>query len=244
MIENTHSEIKPGIKPYFDPEISPNGEIAPTNSNANIKNRIDRNINKTKIDYLRQDLSWIEHLSKTFHSNSFHRGPVRRSARVTVLWSMTAAMIDGLVLFAGACFLLLSFCVAFHLNSKQIILDIKQLEHFAQQLLSLSVSHQSWIDVQENPLSGFFMLMPTMIFFYLSFTRIYLGFSLGEWACYLRMGSVNQRSNPQYSWWVVRRTLLICFSGFVFLPIMSAILGQDLAGFISGLCITNKPPTA
>ena len=82
MIENTHSEIKPGIKPYFDPEISPNGEIAPTNSNANIKNRIDRNINKTKIDYLRQDLSWIEHLSKTFHSNSFHRGPVRRSARV------------------------------------------------------------------------------------------------------------------------------------------------------------------
>lgn len=226
MLENTQSEINPGISPHTDPEIKPQVEIDP----------------EVKIDYRRQDLSWADHLSKTFHSNSFHRGPVRRSARVTSMWSMAAACIDGLILFAGACFLLMTFGIAFHLHTQQIISDFKQLAHFAQQVFHFSVSHQTWFDLQQNTLTGFLMLLPMMIFFYLTWTRIYLGFSLGEWACYLRMGRIEQRLSPQYSWWVVQRTFLIFITGFVFLPILSALLGTDVAGLITGLCITNKPP--
>lgn len=169
---------------------------------------------------------------------------MRRSSRTTVIWSVAAASIDGLVLFAGACFLMLTFCVAFHLQTKQVLLDFKQLGHFVQQLFQFSVSHQTWLDLQTNPLSGFVLLLPTMIFFYLTFTRIYLGFSLGEWACYLRMGRIEQRLSAQYSLWVVQRTMLIAATGFISLPILSAIIGQDIAGLITGLCITNKTPAA
>ncbi len=65
--------------------------------------------------------------------------------------------------------------------------------------------------------------------------RSLLGFTIGEWACDLRLGQPHERLRNNYVIKVMLRSSLILLTGVVTLPVLSLLLGRDLAGVLSGL---------
>ena len=84
--------------------------------------------------------------------------------------------------------------------------------------------------------SLFFIFLNFSISYYLA-TRLYVGSTLGEWACYLRLGQPTERANKKYIFKVFLRLALHLATGFIILPILSIIFKKDIAGLISGLKI-------
>ena len=84
--------------------------------------------------------------------------------------------------------------------------------------------------------SLFFMFLNFSISYYLA-TRLYVGSTLGEWACFLRLGQPTERANKKYIFKVFLRLALHLATGFIVLPILSMIFKKDIAGLISGLKI-------
>jgi hypothetical protein len=143
-------------------------------------------------------------------STEFHRGS--RSGGVgyrLVAWSFVAALIDALLLFAISCLFLLSF--SFLVKSQ-----------FGSVLQVFGGS------VYQIGLAGGIALIGT----YMIMLRVFLGFTIGEWACALRLGDLRQRLNRFYSLKVIARMLVIFGTGLVVIPAFSILLGRDLAGFI------------
>lgn len=155
--------------------------------------------------FRRQEIHWDQ-------SSGFHGGP-RRQGRRLILWSFTASLIDALLLLSASCFFLLAF--AFVMRSPLAeafrgVLALGTLKLFAGTFLSVS-----WI--------------------YLVTTRVFFGFSIGEWACGLRLGEPRQRFHWKYPFQVMTRSSLILLTGFVSLPVLSLLTGRDFAGKISGI---------
>ncbi|MFN7825511.1 MAG: hypothetical protein ACK5P6_09130 [Pseudobdellovibrionaceae bacterium] len=73
-------------------------------------------------------------------------------------------------------------------------------------------------------------ILPATAFLYLCISRVFLGYSLGEWACDLRLGTIEQRLHPKYSLRVVARMALIYGTGVIVLPLLSMIFRRDLVG--------------
>ncbi len=84
--------------------------------------------------------------------------------------------------------------------------------------------------------SLFFMFLNFSISYYLA-TRLYIGSTLGEWACYLRLGQPTERAHKKYILKVFLRLTLHLVTGFIVLPILSMIFKKDIAGQITGLKI-------
>lgn len=141
---------------------------------------------------------------------SFHRGS--RSGGVgyqIVAWSFVAAFIDALILFAMSCFFLVS--------------------------LSLLVKSQlsSVLHFFEGSLFQFGLAVGAMfVWTYMIMLRVFLGYTIGEWACGLRVGSLQQRLHRFYSLKVLARVCLIFFTGLFILPALSLLFGRDLAGHL------------
>lgn len=76
-------------------------------------------------------------------------------------------------------------------------------------------------------------------FVYYTAQRIFMGFTLGDWAYEQRLGLPEEMEKPGYSLKVVGRQLLIILTGIITLPLLSWALGRDIAG-VSGLCIYRK----
>ncbi|MGZ3725113.1 MAG: RDD family protein, partial [Pseudobdellovibrio sp.] len=72
---------------------------------------------------------------------------------------------------------------------------------------------------------------------YMIMMRVFMGASLGEWSCQLRLGQPVQRIKPTYVLRVVARTTLLLGTGVVVFPILSLILNRDLLGDITGIRI-------
>ena len=143
-------------------------------------------------------------------STEFHRGS--RSGGVgykLVAWSFVAALIDALILFSLSCLFLLSFSFL-----------VKSQLGSMLQVLGGSV-------YQVGFLGGGLILVTYMIML-----RVFLGFTIGEWACSLRLGNLKQRLNRYYSLRVVARMFLIFLTGLVILPFFSLLTGRDLAGLL------------
>lgn len=75
-------------------------------------------------------------------------------------------------------------------------------------------------------------------FVYYIAQRMFLGFTVGEWAYEQRLG-LPEEQKGSYSLRVLARQVLIFATGVFVLPLLSWALGRDLAG-ISGLCIYRK----
>jgi hypothetical protein len=75
----------------------------------------------------------------------------------------------------------------------------------------------------------------SMIYFILF--RVFLGASIGEYSCSLRLGKPTQRLKINYSLRVFIRTISIMVTGIITLPILSLIFKKDIAGKISGISI-------
>lgn len=76
-------------------------------------------------------------------------------------------------------------------------------------------------------------------FVYYTAQRIFMGFTLGDWAYEQRLGLPEEMEKTGYSLKVLARQLLIIATGIITLPLISWALGRDLAG-VSGLCIYRK----
>lgn len=124
-----------------------------------------------------------------------------------------AVLIDALVLLSMSCFFLLTF-----------VLEMKSSLGFT---LGLLPTAGVW-----GSLFVFFLLGSWI---YLISTRILFGFSLGEWACDLRLGQPSERRGATYALKVVWRSTLILLTGLVPLPLLSLLVGRDLPGTLSGV---------
>lgn len=76
-------------------------------------------------------------------------------------------------------------------------------------------------------------------FIYYVTQRMFVGFTLGEWAYEQRLGLPEEMKKPTYGLKVFGRQLLIMATGVVVIPLISWALGRDIGG-ISGLCTYRK----
>ncbi len=154
--------------------------------------------------------------SITEEQQGFHRGPMnRRKGRVLMIFSWTAALMDAaMVVGIGMIFLSLFFLVQRNYPLNMGLLFLKD-----RQILCV--------------------LFVMLSFIYMIMLRSVLGFSLGEWACSLRMGTTLERISKYYPFRVVLRTVLLFATGIIVLPILSLCFGRDLAGSICGVRLNS-----
>lgn len=85
-----------------------------------------------------------------------------------------------------------------------------------------------------------FSIFSGVQFIYLVINRVFAGFTPGEWAFDLRVGKPEEQNQSSYILRVMARTLLNMITGFILLPIISAIIRTDIAGYLTGAQIYKK----
>lgn len=157
----------------------------------------------------------FRHQAYQFQNTGFQGGPsAKRKGYVLILWSWIASFIDLLILISLSC----AFLVVFSLIMKTSLGPlVKSLNlHHEQGMLFLQIFViASWV--------------------YSVTTRTFMGATIGEWACNLRLGQPHERLKANYILRVLLRSTLIVATGLMTLPLLSLILGRDLSGKISGL---------
>lgn len=148
-------------------------------------------------------------------STSFHGGPsARRKGSHLALWSWLASVIDALILVATSCAFILLFSVIVKNSSGGTLAGLTQGTHRLPLFAEVYVL-AFWI--------------------YMISIRSFMGFSVGEWACDLRLGQPHERLQKRYILRVLLRSSVIIATGVMTLPLLSLIFGKDLAGLCSGL---------
>lgn len=146
----------------------------------------------------------------------FHGGAQKKSGFKLALWTWLSATIDTFILISTSCFFMIVFSFLMQTPAKSFILQL-----FKQpQLISV--------------FAGSFTLS---LWTYLIFTRIFMGASLGEWTCNLRLGKPIQRTQMNNLFKVILRTTLVLGTGVVVIPLISLVVGRDIAGEITGIKI-------
>jgi hypothetical protein len=140
----------------------------------------------------------------------FRSGPQNRSGLNLILWSWMSALIDTLVLISISCFALILFSFLMKSPALELIKATSIAEMF-----TLSFVFSFWV--------------------YMIMMRVFMGASLGEWSCQLRLGQPIQRIKPTYVLRVVIRTTLLLATGVVTFPILSLILKRDILGDLTGV---------
>lgn len=83
-------------------------------------------------------------------------------------------------------------------------------------------------------------MFATVAFIYLTVNRIFMGSTPGEWAFDQRIGKPEEMGTAMYSLKVVVRSALVILTGFIVFPVLSAVLGKDIAGSITGAKLLKK----
>jgi hypothetical protein len=136
----------------------------------------------------------------------FHSGPTgKRKGYKLAMWSLTASMIDLFLLLGMSCVFLLVFLKIVHMP------------------------------ITANLLRDFSGVFIAGIWMYMVTTRFFIGSSLGEAACDLRLGRPQDRLSSLYFLKVILRATLIVATGIFILPILSLLVGKDVAGSLSGV---------
>lgn len=159
--------------------------------------------------YQRGELTWDQ-------MTGFRGGP-QRHGHTLMLWSWLAIVIDSLVLISMSSIFVLVFKFITQSSSSELVRMIGGLG-LAELLLGAFLAG-AW--------------------FYMITTRVLFGFSIGEWACDLRLGQPSQRMRLGYPFRVIWRASLIFATGVVLLPVMSLLFGRDFAGRWSGLQLVS-----
>ncbi len=136
----------------------------------------------------------------------FHSGPTRRRKGYQLtMWSFVASMIDAFLLIGMSCIFLLVF--------------IKIIK----------------VPLTKDLLRDFALIYVIGSWLYMITTRFFIGSSIGEAACDIRLGKPQERMSSWYFLKVVVRATLVVATGIVVLPAASLIFGRDVPGMISGL---------
>lgn len=146
----------------------------------------------------------------------FHSGSKKRSGLKLALWTWLAAGLDALVLVSASCFFILVFSFLMKAN--------------ANSMLSLFLKNQ-------NSVNMLGVLFIAILWTYLIFMRVFMGATIGEWTCGLRLGQPLERFHFSYLIKVMLRTTVIVTSGIFIIPLISLLFSRDVAGDISGLKI-------
>lgn len=85
-----------------------------------------------------------------------------------------------------------------------------------------------------------FCLFLSVGFIYYTCYRAFLGATPGEWAYDQKMAPTQENEIGWYTFKIVLRSILIIFSGIIFLPLLSWLLNKDLAGDLIGLHLVKK----
>ncbi|MGZ3748964.1 MAG: RDD family protein [Pseudobdellovibrionaceae bacterium] len=137
---------------------------------------------------------------------NFHGGPVgKKKGYRLTLWSWAASTIDALLLVAMNCIFLMVF--------------IKIIK----------------IPLTKDLLQDFAFIYVGGAWLYMITTRFFIGSSIGEAACDIRLGEPQERLSAWYFLRVVLRASLIVGTGMIVLPLLSLVFGRDIAGNICGL---------
>ncbi|MEY4616368.1 MAG: hypothetical protein RJB66_1328 [Pseudomonadota bacterium] len=75
----------------------------------------------------------------------------------------------------------------------------------------------------------------TMIFSYMSLSRLMMGASIGEMVFEVQLGTTEQRQDMGYNFRVLMRSFLAIMSGLLVIPLFSLIMRQDYLGDLCGL---------
>lgn len=142
----------------------------------------------------------------------FRGGPQRMGHRL-MAWSIVAAVIDSLLLLSASSFFLIAFATIVK-NPVGLVLK-SALALGAWRLFLVVLVGLSWL--------------------YLVGLRVFFGFTIGEWACDLRLGQPSERRRRSYPFRVLWRATLTIATGGLPLTLLSLLLGRDLAGQLSGI---------
>lgn len=85
-----------------------------------------------------------------------------------------------------------------------------------------------------------FCLFAGVAFIYMVIHRVFLGYTPGEWAYDLRLGTPEAQTTALYTAQVVARQLLVTVTGLALLPFLGFCVGKDLTGKIVGLSLFRK----
>lgn len=139
-------------------------------------------------------------------NTGFHSGPVgKRKSYQLTLWSLMASTIDALLLIAMNCLFLMVF--------------IKIIK----------------APLDQNLLGDFALIYVGTAWLYMITTRFFIGSSIGEAACDIRLGEPQERLSAWYFFRVVLRATLIVVTGVVVMPFLSLVFGRDIPGILCGL---------
>jgi len=160
-------------------------------------------------------LPYPESLKKIFRNRQnlewelgtgFHSGPVRRRKGYQLtMWSLVASTIDALLLVGMSCIFLMAFIKIIH------------------------------VPLTKGLLQDFAMIYVVGSWLYMITTRFFIGSSIGEAACDIRLGKPQERMSAWYFLRVILRSTLIILTGVIVLPALSLIFGRDIPGILSGL---------
>lgn len=75
----------------------------------------------------------------------------------------------------------------------------------------------------------------TVMQIYVVIARTFFGRTLGEWTFDLQIGQDEEQRQGSYPLKVAFRSILNIVTGLIFLPLVSALLGRDIAGQLSGV---------
>jgi hypothetical protein len=160
-------------------------------------------------------VDWEIDLEISADSVGFHQGPrQRRSGAKLIIWSWAAAVIDFCLISGIGLIFLASFLV---------------------------VVNSQWGGAGNRGNEFLFIagagVVGILAFFYMIMLRSFLGFTVGEWACDLRLGSPQQRQSKFYTIQVLIRCGVLFATGIIFLPVFGLLLGKDIPGKLSGLSL-------
>jgi hypothetical protein len=83
-------------------------------------------------------------------------------------------------------------------------------------------------------------LFTSIAWIFLTMTRVFMGFTPGEWVFDQRIDLPQNHGTTMYVLHVLARTTLVVATGLVTLPILSLIMRQDLAGLITRAPLLKK----
>lgn len=144
----------------------------------------------------------------------FRRGSPNRSGLNLVLWSWMSAFIDALVLTSASCFALIFFAFLMKSPARDFLKTLS-VEPKISEMFTIAFVFSFWV--------------------YMITMRAFMGASLGEWSCQLRLGQPVQRIKPSYVLRVILRTTLLLVTGVITFPVLSLIFKRDLLGDITGI---------
>jgi hypothetical protein len=134
-------------------------------------------------------------------------------------WDFSAALLD------------LMLIVATYLGSLILLLVVTKVDLFAN---IYNADSQSMIYLSLG------ILFVGVSFIYLSMTRLFMGFTPGEWVFDQRLGQPEQLGSASYSLRSFARSMIVIATGFALVPLLSLIFRRDIVGKMLGVELLKK----